>query len=693
MFKLENHLTPDHLTATNDYFTQQNPKQAYNQGASDGRRNVKHINVLQNEGLMKRENRVHSVFAGSKPTTVPMAHSSALAERKSSINAHRDTSTSVVRKKYQMSKTSTQKELLITKKDIKFVTVNMLNMNLTTINLSFNKILYIPDEVCSLHNLASLRIDHNNIKHLPENLGQLANLKYLACSYNDLRSLPDSISGCKSLVELQINDNKVEVLPPGIGRCVMLETLQLHANKISMLPASLGQLAKLETVSLEWFQYFEPPQQLQQTAAKGKFVIDKLKEFCNCTIKLFNFTEYIGSESPVLPNEKRPQRSFVEFLCYFYICKKLKTDVLFPELVVSKLNDLKYLQKERSLPLAICSNKHPHLLQQIVKSKHDCPLAKVLNRNINLNNFDLMQISPLIGALRQQSSEYARILMSSESTCQLDVNLHAGEHGYPLHYAIMSEKFDIALALVSSREIDPHVLNTIGANMVHLLFVKYDKEATLAYEILKRSIELGVDMNLVDSIGAAPIHIALRKKQYQAIRDMVLINQQHKSQVFDLNIKDKKGYTPLHYAVQNHDYQMFFELMQDEHIDPNIVDAQEFQKARKLSVIFSAFHKILYKKERRCMQRQFVRDQAAIGAESNTVNLLSCLRPTLMIDSIGTKKIQAPISVSNKAKKNIDLAALENFEHTMKRSKSPQLVQMLDSQATSLIKVLRSPKK
>lgn len=132
---------------------------------------MKHINVLQNEGLMKRENRVHSVFAGSKPTTAPMAHSSALAERKNSINVHRDTSTSVVRKKYQMSQTSTQKELLVTKKDIKFVTVNMLNMNLTTVNLSFNKILYIPDEVCSLHSLASLRIDHNNIKHLPENLG------------------------------------------------------------------------------------------------------------------------------------------------------------------------------------------------------------------------------------------------------------------------------------------------------------------------------------------------------------------------------------------------------------------------------------------------------------------------------------------------------------------------------------------
>ena len=45
---------------------------------------------------------------------------------------------------------------------------------------------------------------------------------------------------------------------------------------------------------------------------------------------------------------------------------------------------------------------------------------------------------------------------------------------------------------------DPNVLNTIGANMVHLLFVKYDKDLSMAFEILKQCIELGIDVNLVD---------------------------------------------------------------------------------------------------------------------------------------------------------------------------------------------------
>ena len=45
---------------------------------------------------------------------------------------------------------------------------------------------------------------------------------------------------------------------------------------------------------------------------------------------------------------------------------------------------------------------------------------------------------------------------------------------------------------------DPNVLNTIGANLVHLLFVKYDKDLVLALDILKKCISLGVNVNLVD---------------------------------------------------------------------------------------------------------------------------------------------------------------------------------------------------
>ena len=79
--------------------------------------------------------------------------------------------------------------------------------------------------------------------------------------------------------------------------------------------------------------------------------------------------------------------------------------------------------------------------------------------------------------------------------------------------AILAHKFESALRMLSLKDqIDPHVVNTVRANVVHLLFVKYDKDAVTAFKILKQCVEVGCDLNLLDNLAAAPIHLALGKK-------------------------------------------------------------------------------------------------------------------------------------------------------------------------------------
>ena len=171
---------------------------------------------------MNSYDRVQSVMAGVRPSTtagskaVDPKYSSSFVARRGSINAVKDISLSrstYKKKNYTMDQKSTQTELLITGKDIKFVTVNMLNMTLKLINFSENKILYLPDEICDLSNLAELRLERNNLQQLPDELGKMRNLKQLNASHNDLRSLPESLSLCVNLLELIVNDNKIEQLP------------------------------------------------------------------------------------------------------------------------------------------------------------------------------------------------------------------------------------------------------------------------------------------------------------------------------------------------------------------------------------------------------------------------------------------------------------------------------------------------
>lgn len=104
-------------------------------------------------------------------------------------------------------------------------------------------------------------------------------------------------------------------------------------------------------------------------------------------------------------------------------------------------------------------------------------------------------------------------MLSSLSSMAVDLNRQSLKHGYPLHMAILSHKFEVALQLLSMEEqLDPHVLNTVGANVVHLLFVKYEKDPKTALEILRRCQQLGVKLNLIDRMQAAPLHLALGKK-------------------------------------------------------------------------------------------------------------------------------------------------------------------------------------
>lgn len=53
---------------------------------------------------------------------------------------------------------------------------------------------------------------------------------------------------------------------------------------------------------------------------------------------------------------------------------------------------------------------------------------------------------------------------------------------------------------------------------------------------------------------------------------------------------------------------MFLALISDDWIDVNATDNEKTERARRSSVIFSAFHKILYQREKIIMIKKFASD-------------------------------------------------------------------------------------
>lgn len=105
-------------------------------------------------------------------------------------------------------------------------------INLTEINLQKNSIDSIPGEVNNLTKLESLILAKNDIKTVSNNLSNLPNLKILNLSHNKIKSGDFLIDGFDNLQQLVLNKNQLTSLPIEVQRLKSLTLLELEGNPI-----------------------------------------------------------------------------------------------------------------------------------------------------------------------------------------------------------------------------------------------------------------------------------------------------------------------------------------------------------------------------------------------------------------------------------------------------------------------------
>mmetsp|Transcript_12025 Transcript_12025/g.24412 ORF Transcript_12025/g.24412 Transcript_12025/m.24412 type:complete len:255 (+) Transcript_12025:152-916(+) len=113
---------------------------------------------------------------------------------------------------------------------------------LVFLDVSFNAITDIPEELGDLYQLKELNLACNHIKSLPSSLGKLIKLQQLRANGNNLTEIPEEIGKCKSLKLVHFNENKLIGVPSSLSECGRLEALRLQNNNISGLPHQLATL-------------------------------------------------------------------------------------------------------------------------------------------------------------------------------------------------------------------------------------------------------------------------------------------------------------------------------------------------------------------------------------------------------------------------------------------------------------------
>ncbi len=121
---------------------------------------------------------------------------------------------------------------------------------LSKLNLTDNKLTTLPAEICRLTNLRELSLSHNSLTILPDQIGNLTMLNKLDLYENHLTTLPAKIGDLANLQELNVSSNELTTLPAEVGDLTNLQQLNLGVNRLTTLPAEIGKLTNLQKLSL-----------------------------------------------------------------------------------------------------------------------------------------------------------------------------------------------------------------------------------------------------------------------------------------------------------------------------------------------------------------------------------------------------------------------------------------------------------
>ncbi len=124
---------------------------------------------------------------------------------------------------------------------MKVVPIEILYLNLKTLDLSNNKIVEIPVQLGNMINLKELNFNNNKIKIIPQEFKFLVNLKFLYLDYNVIKIIPKEIGHMSSLKVFSISSNLLQEIPIELAK-LNLKEFRVFNNQIQKVPKIFSHL-------------------------------------------------------------------------------------------------------------------------------------------------------------------------------------------------------------------------------------------------------------------------------------------------------------------------------------------------------------------------------------------------------------------------------------------------------------------
>lgn len=122
---------------------------------------------------------------------------------------------------------------------------------LLKLNISFNRVEYLPPELGDLQLLLELNCSCNKLDTLPAQIGKLKQLTHLKCNGNAITHLPNELGNCSALEEVYASENRLTRFPVSVGQLQNLRILRLQDNQLHSIPSELADIETLQDVNCD----------------------------------------------------------------------------------------------------------------------------------------------------------------------------------------------------------------------------------------------------------------------------------------------------------------------------------------------------------------------------------------------------------------------------------------------------------
>ena len=422
-------------------------------------------------------------------------------------------------------------------------------INLTSIDLSDNKLLKISKNFKLFPNLKILKLNNNQITFIPSFIGELNKLEHLSLSKNFISSIPTSIQDLTKLKYFDISSNKIENIPIEFGLLNSLNVLYIDCNYFTEIPTTLCYLKKLDELSFDWLEFINPPYYKNIKDSIGKiiitFILKTLQNILKKGILFCDFENFIKEMSIKKSNEEN--------------------------------NDKNYNNNNNNIEISDSLLNRSGINNEL-KSSQFCGSSVTIKSNNNFisNNKFLKIFNAIEGGyygviksmLEGENSYYYLTIKNIENRTALNYCMSKNNDLIDLFLSkIKEQKIELNYTYLfkAIKMRNPELVKKLiylgikvdsvddqGKNVLHILLSVFNKNISKCILIGNFLLSFNLNLNKLDNENWGPIHFAAKRGSKECLLWIIEKNkklEKEGQEGFDLNLKGKNDWTPLHLAV------------------------------------------------------------------------------------------------------------------------------------------------